>query len=194
MNLLRAFDPKLYDLLQPYRVTRGEDMPVAYRKASGGRWLRNDLGVMVDDPSSLLAKVQPWQSIPRMEFFYRIPLPMRIKSGNVVKVPQIWDMNYPASPALVIEYREVRTVSGVFNLPHAIVDQAGPGLTRWEAWLGGQWVECFWRYHKTIFGKRFSAYSGLRPDYAVGFLADWTIRPDTGAWFPDISASFVREN
>lgn len=194
MNLLRAYNPKLFDLIQPYRVTRDEDMPIAYQKASGGRYLRNDLGIMTDNPNSLLAKAQPWQSVPRMDFFYKPPMPFKILSGNVEKVEQLWDMRYPLlSPGAMIVEREVVTVGGRFMLPHLVVDQAGPGLTKWGVWIGGRWVECFWRYHHTVLGHRFSSYSGFRPDYAAGFTDKWEVRSDAGAWFPDISASFRKE-
>lgn len=195
MNLLRAFNQRLYDLVQPFRITRDEDMPWSYQKANqNGLPLRNDLGLM-----GVLPHIQPWQKMRRMDFFYKPPMPFRIKSGNVVKRWQLWEDQYPLlAPGAIIENKEVVTVGGRWTLPHILVDEAGPGFTQWEAYLGGRWVECFWRYHKTInvFGvkKRLSAYNGLRPDYAVGFHPDtWALRSDIGAWFPDISVSFVKE-
>lgn len=189
MNLLRRFNPAIHDLLQPYKVTRDEDMPYAYQFANPkGLPYRNDLGFM-----NTLPALQPWQKMKRMDFFYRPPMPFRIKSGNKVRVDQIIDPSYPLAPGAEVFYKDVYTVGGKFSLPHITVDQAGEGLTIWEAYLGGKWVECFWRYHKNLFGKRFSAYSGARPDYAVGFDPAWKIRPDTGCHFPDVSASFVRE-
>lgn len=194
MNLLRSYNPKVYDALQAHKVVRDEDMPYAYQFANPqGHPRRNDLGLMVDNPNSFLAKIQPWQDIPRMEFFYTPPLPFRIKVGKKDEIKQIIDPSYPLAPGTSIFYEDVYTAGGKFRLPHVMVDQAGDGFTQWEGYLGGQWVDCFWRYHKSVLGKRFSSYSGARPDYAVGFNSDWTIRPDTGVWFPDVSASWVKE-
>lgn len=179
MNILRAFNPKVYDLCDPYRVTRDEDMPEEYRQ--GHRPLHDD-----------------WffgEFVCRMDTARRVPLPFRQDTGDCEKRWMLWDPSYPASPNLRIENREYRTAGGVFNLPHALVDcqVEGSGLATFSAYLNGQWVPCFKSYRKVIAGRLLAMYSGgLKADITVSVRPDGSLRSDIMGWWDPPSLSWNR--
>ena len=179
LDIFRAFNPKLYDLCEPYRVTDDALMPAEYRK--GARDKHDDWAVM--------------RSTPRIETARRVPLPFRQDSGVCEKRWMLWDTCYPATPGTLIETREYRTVGGVFNLPHALVDCQieGSGWASFSAWLDGRWVPCFKSYRKVIMGRLLAYYSGgLKQDLTVGFNPDWSIRSDVMGWWEPPTCSWNR--
>lgn len=189
MNLLRAFDPALFDRLQPYRVTDDALMPWAYQRANPqGRPLHDDWGVM-----GVLPALQPWQRIPRIECAYRVPLPFKQISGATERRWLPWDISYPTVPGTLIEERVVYTSGGKYMIPHALFDCAiGSGWSSFAAWLGGEWVPCFKQYHKRIFGRRLAYYNGLKQDVTVSVEPDGSTKSDLMAWFPEISMTWIK--
>lgn len=190
--ILRAYNSKIYDLIQPYKVTDDKQMPWAYQFANpNGRPLHNDWGIMSSNP--ILKAIQPFQKIKRMDCAYRLPLPFKQTSGIKFMKWMVWDISYPTVADTPIEDREIFTSAGRFVYPHALVDCAGPGSATFAALINGEWVDCFKQYHDVVFGKRLSYYNGLKQDLTVGFHDDWTIKSDLMAWFPEISVSWIKE-
>ena len=183
MNLLRALDPKLYDRIQPYKVTKDADMPWAYQTAnSRGRPLHDDWAI--------------FKNVRRIYCAYRVPLPFHITGDvRVQKKWILWDLLYPTAPGTPVEYMDYYTDSGVYSLPHALVDYAGYGTARYSAFIGGEWVpDVFVKHTSKWFGRRFSCYKGLHQDLHVSppsFSAP--MRSDLMCWFPEVAASFVKE-
>lgn len=192
MNILRAFNTRLFDSIQPYRVTDDALMPWAYQFANpNGRPLHDDWGVM-----GKLSWLQPWQKVRRMDCAYRVPLPFDI-SGDVAVEEKwiIWDPSYPAAPGLRIEDRDARTDHGTFRVPHALVKYAGYGLAHYSAFIGGEWIpNVFTKYTGLHFGRRLSWYKGLHQDLHVSPPDENGItRSDLMAWYPELACSWVRE-
>ena len=176
--LQRQVNPKLYDLIQPYRVTRDEDLPWAYRKSNPkGRTLHDDW-------------LWPWKSTPRMESAYLVPLPMRIVRGQFTKRWIPWDGRYPLVPGTEVVDKQTEFWNGEkvvpISLPHVLVDFAGYGLCVLEAWIGDTWVECGKSYKKNVDGKCIHWYSGLKQDTTMGMLLDGTLTSDWLAHFPEL--------
>lgn len=179
VNLLRAFNPALYDLCEPYRVTDDALMPEEYRK--GAREFHDDWAIL--------------RNITRISTARRVPLPFRQDTGACEKRWMLWDTNYPPSPYLHIEDREYHTSGGVFKLPHALVDcqVEGSGLATFSAYLSGRWVPCFKSYRRVHFGRLLAYYSGgLKQDLTVGFNPDWSLRSDVMGWWDPPSVSWNR--
>ena len=193
-KIFRAINPKLYDMIQRYRVNDDSLMPWAYQKANpDGRPYHDDWGIMTQN--KFLQSIQPWQKIPRIDGAYRVPLPFKIISGEKRDpVWRMWDTNYPTSPGTPIEEREVWTPGGVFKLPHALCDEGGWGTVKYAVYLPhiDQWIECFIQTKKMVFGKRYMYYNGLKQDLTVDFHADWTQKSDLTGWFPEISVSWKK--
>jgi hypothetical protein len=175
MNLLRAFDPAMFDRLESFRVTDEALMPEEYR--IGHRPLHDDWSIL--------------RSTTRKETARRVPLPFKGISGKFKKEWMLWDMSYPTVPLTPIEYRDVWTEHGTFNLPHALIDCAveDSGWSAFAVYLDGKWVPCFKSYRRItesrIFGKRRLAYysGGLKFDSTCSVRADGSIRSDQMGWW-----------
>lgn len=185
MNLLRAFNPSLYDALQPYKVTQDSQMPFSYQFANPkGRPFHDDWGVM-----GKLAWAQPWQKWPRMDFAYKPPYPFRISSGLKEQNWYVLDPTVPLSPGAIVEVRPFFTVGGRYDVPHVLIDDAvdGGGWTQYEAFIGGEWRETYRRYSKKVFGKMLKHYCGLKCDTTVVVLPDGKLQSDVMSWWAEVS-------
>jgi hypothetical protein len=192
--ILWLCNPKLYNAIQPYKVTEDALMPWAYQFANpNGRPYHNDWGVMSSNP--ILKFFQPFQKIRRMDCAYRIPLPFKCTSGAKTQSWVMWNKSYPLSPDTQIEYRNVETSQGVLNLPFVLIDEGidGAGWTTWSGYINGQWVECFKRYSVYIFGKRLAYYNGLKPDVLTLIDENGKPKSDNMVWFPEISISYIKQ-
>ena len=188
MNLLRAFDPALYDLIQQFRFTDDTLMPWAYQTANPqGRPLHNDWGIMGAFPA-----LQPFQKIPRIECAYRMPLPFKQISGQCNKQWMLWDPSYPASPGLQTQMMDIWDGEKTQHLLHALVDQQveDSGWATFAGWINGKWVPCFSSYRAKVIERRFAYYKGLKMDVTVMPNLDGTVRSDIMAWFPEISTTW----
>ena len=187
MNLLRLVNPRLYDLLEPYRVTDDKLMPLAYQDIPGGRPLHDDFGIM-----GKFGWLQPWQKIKRIDTARRVPYPFRIKSGLKAQNWYPLDPTYPLSPGAIIEAMPYRLSDEiVFNIPHILIEDAvdGGGWTVYEAWINGEWTEVYKRYSKKIGNRMFKHYQGFKCDTTVCVTTDGVIKSDVMGWieFPTFS-------
>lgn len=180
MNLLRALDPKLYDLLQPYRATE-EQMPWAYRHANPkGRPYHDDWAF--------------GKNIRRIDCAYRVPLPFKVTGGSFRKEWLLWNDNYPLSPDTPKEYRTIIRPHGTFTLPFVLTDRGNYGLVTYSAFIAGEWRVVFKKYTGKWFGKRLSWYVGLHQDNHVSEPdANGITRSDLMTWFPEVACSYVTE-
>ena len=184
-TILRALNPKVYDLIQQFRFTDDTLMPWAYQHANpDGRPYHNDWGVMTSN--SFLKALQPFQNIPRIETAYRVPLPFKQTKGTCAKQWMLWDSKYPASPDL---QTEVRADGHTYALIDCAVE--GSGAAEFSAWINGKWVPVFTQYRKMIWGRLFAHYSGgLKQDLTVVPMPDGTIKSDICAWWDPPSTSW----
>ena len=182
-SILRLMDPKVFDLIQRYRVTDDAMMPFAYQKANPqGRPLHDDW---------FLAR-----GTPRIETAYRVPLPFKQIGGKSEKRWVLWDGTYPTSPGTPIEYKDYHTVHGKFSLPHALIDCAveNSGWSEFAVWIDGEWHPCFRSYRKMVLGRRLAYYSGgLKCDVTVGVNPDGSIRSDLMGWLEFPTCSWLKE-
>ena len=177
-SMQRRLNPRLYDAIQPYRVTDPKWIPWAYSKENPyGRIFHNDW-------------LWPFKDTPRMESAYLVPLPLRIVKGQFVKRWVPWDGRYPLVPGTVVEERQTEFWDGEkvvpIRLPHVEVDFAGYGLCLLEGWIGDKWMECGRSYKRNVFGRRIHWYDGLKQDTTMGMLLDGTLTSDWLAHFPEI--------
>lgn len=195
-RVLRLFNPSLFDAIQPYAITSDAQMPLAYQKAAGGRWLSNDWGLLW-----LPSYLQPWQKIPRMDRAYRPPMPFKQTSGKGSKQWMLCDPSYPLSPGAQTMMRDFFTVNGTFSLLHVLVDVADDdGWAVFAGFIGGVWrPRTFIQYHKLIniplVGPRtVKFYWGFRPDITVSapLAAGGPIRSDVAGWFPEGGVTLVK--
>ncbi len=186
---------ELYRLLEPYRPTPAQ-MPWAYSTDNpNGRPLSNDMV----DIAWLPAWAKPWQKVPRIWRARRAPLPFKQTSGNGTKEWMLIDPDYPLSPGTITEIRPYTTVNGTFNLLHALVDCASDdGAATFAAYLGGQWREVAYQYHKAInipfFGRKvLKHFHGLRPDINVSppETLNGKIRSDMMCWILEFDTTLV---
>lgn len=167
---MRAFDPKVYDMIQSYRVTDEKLMPLSYQ--SGDRPLHNDWALFKDTK--------------RIDTAYRVPLPFKQTSGASVKRWMLWDPSYPASPGLEIAGRPIWDGVKTQTLPHALIDCSleGAGAASFSAYINGNWVPVFKSYRRVICGRLLAHYSGgLKQDFTVSPLIDGGIRSDVMGWW-----------
>ncbi len=171
-SFLRAMSPKVYDLVQKYRVTVDALMPLAYQNIPGGRPLHNDWAIFKDTP--------------RMSTAYRVPLPFKQTKGACEKRWMLWDPSYPASPGLQTEVR-------ADGYTYALVDCAveGSGAAEFSAWLGDCWVPVFTSYRRVIFGRLLASYSGgLKQDVTVVPMPGGLVKSDLMGWWDPPSVSY----
>lgn len=172
MNLLRAPNPRLFDLIQPYKVERDEDMPWAYQFANPkGRPLHDDWFI--------------GKSVRRMDCAYTLPLPYRIYEGpkKVARIP--FKQGYPLAPGTRTEYGDPAAGEDPSQL-FIYADYGLYGLCKYEAWIPhlNRWEPVFTKYTKPIFGRRLSWYAGVHQD----------LHPvDARCYFPEFACSFVKE-
>lgn len=185
--LLRAYNPALYDLIQPYRVTDDAFMPLAYRDIPGGRPLHDDWGVMGKLPA-----LQPWQRIRRMDCAYRIPLPAKIIKGPYHWEWQLWDATYPLAPGFVVEDRPIWDGTRSVMAPHVFLQVSELGRTEYAGFIAGEWRPCFTRYSGRVMGRTLKYYNGLKPDVGCSFDESLNIKSDCLWWFPEISVSWTK--
>lgn len=191
MNLLRAVDPKLYDLVQPYRVVSDAQMPLAYQNIPGGRPLHNDWGIMSDNP--VLKFLQPWQKIPRMRCAYRLPLPFRISKGAKTQKYMPWSATYPLAPGVQLTPLAIEAADGsTVIVPHALVDVGSEGWATFEAFFPhlGEWREVFTQYRRVILGRELAYCRGVKPDLTVVPVDANTVKSDLMCWLPEIDLTF----
>jgi len=182
-SVLRAFDPKVFDLCEPYRTTEAQ-MPVEYAFPNG-RWKHDDWAMFKDTTRRSTAR--------------RVPLPFKGLEGKFEKRWMLWDTNYPTAPDTKIETRTYWTAGGVFNLPHALVDCAieDSGWASFACYLNGEWVPCFKSYRAIVAGRRLAYYSGgLKQDVTCSVRDDGSIRSDIMGWWDPPTCSFnkIKEN
>lgn len=179
MNLLRAFDPALYDLCEPYRVTDEALMPEEYRFPDG-RYTHDD-----------------WffgKNILRKDCAYRVPLPFKVIEGPHHEEWIPFAEDYPMSPDTQTKRMDVWTVNGVVkDVLHVLADYGDHGLVKYAAFISGEWRHVFTKYTGLWFGKRLSWYWGLHQDLCVSWRADLSTRSDLMAWFPEVACSWVKE-
>ena len=177
MNFLRAFDPKLYDLLQPYAVKDDALMPEEYRFSNPkGRPYHDDWFI--------------GKSVRRMDCAYRVPLPFKVVAGNFRREWMLFDPSYPLSPGMETKIED--------GLTYVLTDRGDYGLVTYAAFIGGEWRPVFKKYTRSFdwFGirKRISSYWGAHQDNHVSPPnAKGEIRSDLMVWFPELAASIVTE-
>lgn len=183
--LFRFLSPKLYDLIQTYRVKEDLQMPLVYQNIPGGRPLHDDWIML--------------KKTPRIETAYKIPLPFKQTKGNVLTEWMLYDGIYPLSPKTETKEIEIyinseQEKSGRISkiLTHFKVDTADLGFSAFAAYIKGQWRECFYQYKQVIFGYRILLYAGLKQDLTVVPMPDGSLKSDMMAWFPEISASLKK--
>ena len=184
------FNPRLYKLIQQYHFIDDKLMPLAYQNIPGGRPLHNDWGFMTS--SGILKWLQPWQRITRISTSYRIPLPFKIVKGENKPAYRVWDMSYPQSEGVKVQSLPVGTPGGTYTLPMALTDDSGAGLVTWAGYMGGKWINCFWTYRGTWFGKSLQFYYGIQQDLTVSVNDDGTIKSDLMCYFPGLSVSYTK--
>lgn len=190
VGLLRAFNPSLYDLIQPYRVTDDKLMPWAYQFANPqGRPYHNDWGVMSSNP--IMKAIQPFQKIKRMDCAYRIPLPAKITHGAKCQEWQPWEDGYPLAPGAQVKDRPIWDGTRSVMAPHILLDVSLDGCTTYAGFIAGEWRDCFTRYQKKIFGRMFKYYNGLKPDVGVTFDESLKLKSDCMWWFPEVAATWI---
>lgn len=169
----RALDPKLYDLIQPYRVKDDALMPEEYRASNPkGRPLHDDWAL--------------FKSVRRMDCAYRVPLPFKVTKGSFRQEWMLFDPSYPMSPDV-----ETKVEDG---LTYVLTDRGDYGLVEYSAFIGGRWRPVFWKYTRVILGKRLSWYKGLHQDNHVSPpSAPSGFRSDLMCWFPELACSWVKE-
>ena len=176
-SVLRSFNPKVFDLCESYRVTESQ-MPVEY-SFPNGRWKHGDWFAFKDTT--------------RLSTARRPQLPFRMDEGVKEQVWMIWDVNYPASPNLRIENKDVVFKGRTLSLPHALVDCAkeDSGWASFSAYLNGEWVPCFKSYRKIIGGRRLAFYTGgLKQDLTVAINDDGSLRSDVMGWIDPPTCSW----
>jgi len=167
--IARALDPKLYDLIQPYRVRDEALMPEEYRE--GHRPLHDDWAM--------------FKSVRRMDCAYRVSLPFKVISGAFHRDWMLFDPAYPMSPGM-----ETKVENG---LTYVLTDRGDYGIVKYAAFIRGEWRHVFTKYTGKWFGKRLSWYKGLHQDNTVSFHGDGSLRSDLMCWFPEIACSWIPE-
>lgn len=174
-KLARALDPKLYDLIQPYRVKDDALMPWVYQAANPkGRPLHDDWAV--------------FKNVRRMDCAYRVPLPFKVTGGSFRKEWMLFDPSYPLSPDM-----ETKMVDG---LMYVNTDRGNYGLVTYSAFINGEWREVFYKYTGMWFGKRLSWYKGLHQDNHVSppsVTPSGKLESDLMCWFPELAMSWIKE-
>jgi len=176
-TIARAIDPKLYDMIQPYRVTDDALMPEEYQFTNPkGRPLHDDWAI--------------FKNVRRMDCAYRIPLPFKVIKGPSHKDWMTFDPAYPLSPGMEVRYDNA---SGDMQV---LTDRGEYGLVTYAGFINGEWRPCFQKYTGKWFGKRLSWYKGLHqdnnvtPSYAT---STGKIRSDLMCWFPELACSWIKE-
>jgi hypothetical protein len=194
MNILRTIcGGELYDALEPYRVTRDQDMPWAYQFANpNGRPYANDIGIMTKNP--ILKALQPWQSVRRMDKARRSPYPFIITKGEKVKNWYPLDPTYPLAPGTIVEVRPYCVGGNTHNIPHVLIDDAvdGAGWTQYQAFIGGRWRNAYRRYSRRVGSYMLKHYQGYKCDTTVDVKPDGTIFSDVMGWICEYSLTFTR--
>lgn len=191
-------------------------MPWEYSRLNpNGRWFQDDHGIMISKLPSWLPKqikdfiawAQPWQRRPRINNAYKPPLPFRISKGPRVRNARHYDGAYPLAPGTPIFEQEIwHDFTGVAKTvvrPHFLADEVPKDYNGWtvfDAFLGGEWVECFHQYQRffkvpfTNQKRRLLIYYGLKQDLTVSFFPDERIKSDMFAIYPEASVSFKKWN
>lgn len=183
-KIFRTINPELYDMIQRYRVRDDSLMPWAYQFANPeGRPYHNDWGIISNNP--VLKVVQPWQRIRRMDTAYRIPIPFLKVAGTQEPIPTRWNGTYPIAPGTPVFMRDYWDGKKTIRVPHVLSMHPvyNDGWSRQKAWIGDDWVECYFTSSKKVFGRRLTYYYGLRPDWH---------HQDTMCWFPEASFSWKK--
>lgn len=122
------------------------------------------------------------RNIKRIDTAYAIPLPFRKVAGNGEPVwMPMRNPDYPLAPGAetkvapfdfgegVKEYRWVKTMMSIHPAGF---------WSRQEAYINGEWTECWYTRSVNIFGSRWTWYDGLKLD-----------QDGPMCWFPEASAS-----
>lgn len=184
LSIYRLADRELFDLIQPYRITKDSDMPWVYQFANPqGRPYHEDHGIKTTNP--ILKALQPWQSVRRMDTAYKLPQPYRIFEGpkQLCRIP--FKEGYPLSPGTRFEYGDPTQGEDPKQL-FIWAEYGLYGLCKYEAYIPhlDKWVHVFTKYTGKFFGKRLSWYAGVHQDqHSV----------DAMCYYPEFACSFVKE-
>jgi hypothetical protein len=160
--------------LAPYKVTNDTDLPWAYQTANPkGRPLHDDW---------VLGK-----KIRRIDTAFRIPLPLVKVAGNAepewvpILRPELWTF----APGAKVEMRPYQDhlEPTPMIVPWVLTMTSGQPAGQWSrqaAYLGGEWVECYYTRSMNVFGNKLFIYGGLKID----------VNPrDLMVWWPEFSGS-----
>jgi len=147
---------ELLKKLEPYKITRDEDMPWVYQKANPvGRWKHDDWIA--------------FKNTPRMETAYRIPQPYKMVAGNAIPEETPLPLDYPLVPGAAFEIKPWTNGQGFEENKKWVwmihpVQPAGK-WARLACYLpDGTWVECFQTYSFNFFGNKIPVYEGIKHD------------------------------
>ena len=168
LNLLY---PRLFPMIQEYRVRDEKLLPIAYQNIPGGRPKHDDWAL--------------FKSTPRIENAYRIPLPLKGLTPNIKQVWKPWDPKYPTAPGTKLDMLQYHP--SMSPILHALIDYAEDGWSEFAFWHHDKWVPCVTQYKRTFVipfvGKRtLKMYHGLKADVTVVPMGDGTIKSDVMAW------------
>lgn len=146
--------PGLYEDLAPYRITKDEDMPAAYRQGTG-RELHGDWAFL--------------KKTPRIETAYNVPLPFIKIAGNADPIWTPIRRKYPIVPGTEVKILPWWDGDNqqVLELPHVLTMHPIHAAGKWSrqaAFINGKWRECYYsRSVWTPLGKA-PTYWGLKLD------------------------------
>lgn len=160
--------------LKPYKVTDDTDLPWAYQAANPkGRPLHDDWVV--------------GKKTRRIDTAFRIPLPLVKVAGNAepewvpILRPELWTFA-PGAKVEMHPYQDHLEPTPMI-VPWVLTMTSGQPAGQWSrqaAYLGGEWVECYYTRSMNLFGNKLFFYGGLKID----------VNPrDLMVWWPEVSAS-----
>lgn len=152
---LQLLYPQLIKLTEEYKLVSVYQLSKSYQP--GGREFHDDWAL--------------FKSTPRIFNARRIPLPLRLDTGNCIKNWMPWDVNYPTVPGTPIK--------DIDGIPHALVDFGGPGWTTYSFWHHDHWEPCLSQYYgiKKLpwesVPRELKIYHGLKQDITLGDFMGW---------------------
>lgn len=161
---------KLYQEIQPYRITDEALMPYAYSS-------KNPQGRPYHGDWALFKKTR------RMDTAYKVPMPFRKVAGTQEPIWTAWNGSYPIAPDTQIQVRPYYTDKGeTIDMPHVLTMHPvyDKGWSRQEAFINGRWQEVYYSSSRQFLGNRLTYYYGLKLDPHI---------TDCMAWFPELSGS-----
>ena len=126
------------------------------------------------------------KNTPRIDTAYPVPLPFRLKAGNGKPVlMSVANDDYPIVPGTEIVMKEAwdsklgcnRVMRHVMTMMSVHpLEVGGPRVvwSRQEAFIGGEWTECFFTMSANIFGSKWLWYGpGLKVDEDGPMVWNW---------------------